>query len=534
MIIRYIVFYFGLLGLGSLSCNSTAKKLDWGSIIRKYSEEKNDSLHLASALFLEKNMHGQTSERTVFVDVITGKEKNIRIDTISSYESLLKILTQDNIEFKTTVLSDSLIMTNELIEKNIEMAIADLKITSPQGNLNQNVFFEYILPYKAINEYPEQWRSLVHEKYDNAIKNIKSNNSLSPVNAIRVINADVKSWFKFSLINLPRSWSELCAIKQGDCISMCSIMCFAGRAYGIPIAIDYCPVWANINSSNHFWNSILLPDGKSIPFMGGESDPYEYDPFLLFRTNCGEKEITTFKRAGKVLRKTFSLATNNIHNLLIDQKDIPYTLQDERYRDVTQEYLPVTDIPVQFDSTYEHKISYLCVFNKGKWIPTWWATIDSNKAIFQNMAKNVVYLPAFFENGTVIPCGSPIISIDSNIVNLQPSLGRLISLKIKYLQSVEQEQINLYKDLSKLEWNSFIKMQGNIASNKQRISVKRGLTYILYYWHNRWIQAASTVCNGEKVEFKNVPNNCLYRVVEESNLQTERIFTYKNGTQIWW
>lgn len=76
-------------------------------------------------------------------------------------------------------------------------------------------------------------------------------------------------------------------------------------------------------------------------------------------------------------------------------------------KDVTSEYVSNSDVNIEIEAP-NHRIGYLCVSERGEWIPIIAAEIKKNRlATFQNMGQNVMYLPAVYENKRIKPAGSP-------------------------------------------------------------------------------------------------------------------------------
>jgi hypothetical protein len=61
-----------------------------------------------------------------------------------------------------------------------------------------------------------------------------------------------------------------------------------------------------------------------------------------------------------------------------------------------------------------------------------------------------------------------------------------------------------------------------------------GNTYEVYYWDNEWISLGKKEAKNHVLIYENVPSNALYFIHNYSGGKEERIFTYKNGKQIWW
>lgn len=488
----YLIFFlwYSLLpGCKSLS------NIHWPTVLRKYAQYNQDSLCLQSALFLKANMDQPAGE----------------------YE-----------------MSDSIPLTNDLIEENIEDAVAAWKNLPPETRCTWSIFLEYVLPYKVLNESPSTWRTRARDKFVKFTGGVKRNDQFA-IHLLDTINNDIKQWFTFNAHTSPETWMDLLTTKSGDCIAMCRLMAYAGRAHGLPVAIDYCPAWSNINAGPHYWNVLLQNEGKSIPFMGAESNPGTYNPFLLFETSLPESDMSTFKKCAKVFRHTFSVNKQAIRKWIKDDADIPYTLSEDHVVDVTHEYVPVTNISVHVSAGTPQKVAYLCIYNRGQWVPAAWDTINrALRAVFTNIATNQLYLPARFKAGTVTPLQQPFITDGVSVRWLQPEKANKVKMEIKNLSSVEQEQQDMYNHVTEFAWKDFADMQHRLARGKDRKLPQHGHRYTLYYWDKHWVVFAATTCTNGRLVFQEVPSNALYKIVGDNSNGNERIFTYENGKQHWW
>lgn len=61
-----------------------------------------------------------------------------------------------------------------------------------------------------------------------------------------------------------------------------------------------------------------------------------------------------------------------------------------------------------------------------------------------------------------------------------------------------------------------------------------GKKYELFYWDKLWVSAGQKFAKDYFLNYKNIPSGTIYwlRCLDEG--KEERIFTYENGTQIWW
>ena len=62
-----------------------------------------------------------------------------------------------------------------------------------------------------------------------------------------------------------------------------------------------------------------------------------------------------------------------------------------------------------------------------------------------------------------------------------------------------------------------------------------GDTYELFYWNNgKWCSLGKQKAQNIRLVYKDVPTSGLYYLKNLTKGKDERIFTYKNGKQIWW
>ncbi|MDO5981568.1 hypothetical protein [Flavivirga spongiicola] len=60
------------------------------------------------------------------------------------------------------------------------------------------------------------------------------------------------------------------------------------------------------------------------------------------------------------------------------------------------------------------------------------------------------------------------------------------------------------------------------------------MQYELFYWANEWISVGIKKANGMSLLYENVPKGALFWLKNHTEGKEERIFTYKNGEQVWW
>lgn len=165
-----------------------------------------------------------------------------------------------------------------------------------------------------------------------------------------------------------------------------------------------------------------------IPFMGRESNPGIYNPFLAHKNETDTLQ-SVFRYPPKIFRKTYAVNPE----LLRLRKKFPHAeisplLVDIRIKDVTGEYFPVSDISIKKDGYLPDEPGYLAVYGK-KWEVVAIAHQSKDSIfVFHNMKRNILYIPARYENNRTIPCSYPfILQEDGNIRKLKPKKAKLLT-----------------------------------------------------------------------------------------------------------
>ena len=485
-----------------LRISSSQKDFDYSKkyakVIDHYKDPK-DSLKLKALYFILKNLDHQFYLSGAWINSFNTAvkyDKNISVnDLLTKSDSISQL-----IPVKLDTLRDDGIITSDYLIKNIDRAFETRKNKWVQ-DVNFNDFCEYVLPYKIDNEKPETWgMCLETEPY------LKSD-SLKKIESIFQATAYVNdrlNWYKGTLdYDYPVEIGYEIArhVATGTCNSMTRMVCFQTRALGLPVVVDYALTWGN-RSEGHSWNSLIYKN-------------HTY-PFDANGPNIGFYKIE-FKGTGrmpykiaKVFRKTFSKQVISLAAIDSSSYPIPDIFYSTRIKDVTEQYVPVSDITLNYWRNFDDKFAYLSTFNNESWVICQWGMIDGRKITFKKMGRDMVYLPVLYssyrENNKLTPIGNPFILYKNG--------------KIKELKADEDEKQTLIIE----------RKYPDDESNK----IFRGDKYELFYWRGSWKSLGSQVAKEDRLYFNNVPKGGLYWVRDLSEGKQERIFTYENGNQIWW
>jgi hypothetical protein len=466
-----------------------------------------DSLKLSAASFLIGNM-GEKSFVGYTLRDSSGTE--IDFDTLSYPDYEAMVATLDSIEairgtidfVKDEPVYDRLTLRADDLIENIDLSFQAWREKPWAAHMKFEEFCEYVLPYRGSNEPLERWRKHFTEAIGDLEQQMQ--NPQDPVEAARLINEELKGWFTFD----PRYYchptdqglSEMLESGMGRCEDMTNLAIFAMRANGIAVTSDYTPFWADAGN-NHAWNAVLDREGRAVMFMGCEAHPGEY---------------RLSNRLAKVYRKTFAQQPENLAFRVTVDEQVPRWLAGKSYRDVTADYVDVSDVRVQLTVAAPERchFAYLCVFNDGEWQAIAWGSIDDEEAVFHDIGRGVAYLPAYFAEDELIPAAPAfILHADGSVERLKPLEPAAVPLQ---LVSTTRPQKSMSTEAT------------------EKTNLEAGRRYELFYWDGRWESIGSKAAAEGALEFDQVPANALYWLVAEGSRREERVFTYRKGQQDWW
>ncbi|MCX6225309.1 MAG: hypothetical protein NTV01_11280 [Bacteroidia bacterium] len=398
-------------------------------------------------------------------------------------------------------ISDRVAIPDKELKKHIRQSIHSWRNSPFARHVSFTQFREYILPYRAGNEPYTAYSDEIIRKYSWIYDSLVNNPN--PVEAVTLINEELKSWLAFDLrshadLNEP-GILEILKQKRGSCNSLTQFAAQTCRTFGIPVAIDECPFWAHRNSG-HSWNVVLDTLGKWVPFGGAETNPFEFTA------------INDSVKVPKIYRHLFS------KNPLFQPPfktltDIPALFRSPNLLDVTDEYVETSSVTIHpgNSSGKGKRILYLAVFNSNEWCIVAWSNIKRGKARFAHLGNHsIVYLPVYYLDGRIIPAAPPFVLTPEKAAPINPD-----SL------NVQNVALPLYNKFYAEDWKTgFPEASWELE---------------LLYWNNRWVSVGKTKTDQELLKYRNIPSNELYllRFTDKANTW-QRIFKINNGEQVWY
>lgn len=472
-------------------------------VIRHY-ERSNQPQKLKAAYFLIENLPDQffyEGEGVQEFEKYSGKmDSIIKIGNVINYKTVwdsLQNLIRDDKIGKLKKRKDIEIVTADFLINNIELAFKAWAFPWNR-ELSFDEFCKFVLPYKLKDESPEDFRTFFINRYSwitDSLKNIHDQGEV-----INLVNKDLKKWFYITKLSAPfdLSFGDLLKLKSGRCPQEVQIATYALRALGIPVAMEGVPFWAN-RSFRHDWNGWIKKD-RTIAFLGTEIDPGEYKMEFA-------RPASIHSKRPKVFRTTYEYQTNSLISLFPYEEDIPSVLNSSRYIDVTDQYIPVSDIKIKLSpEDVGARIGYICVFNNKEWKPIDWGVIKPDHVKFHKMGRGIVYLPVVIEGKECNPLSDPLILMndgETKAITFDKNVKINCDLKRKYPAGKDNE-------------------------------IVPGTTYELFYWNNDWVSLGKKVALSKIISYNNVPKGALLWLRNLSDGFQERIFTWENNQQVWW
>lgn len=476
---RLTVFYFSIFVL-FLSCRSIEKEELQSALIQaknnrqelesvlEYFDHGQDKRKLAAAEFLIRNMqyhYTQTSKEWdayfICLDSISRLTPT-RWNVSNEQDSLLRCL-----RFPSTVppkIYDTEVVRSTDLIHHIEFAFALYDSAEWCRNISFNDFCEYLLPYRIADERVDlNWVEYYHEAVeDRAFKAFQYGKTLKDslyiildrMSSNYKIDIEYKNRYPFGY--LPQ---QMLSLKRGTCANYNILSCFLFRSVGIPISIDFTPVWGN-RSLGHSWNALFIN-----PAIVDTTSALDYS-FSAAKKPLGQYLSCNPNRPTKVYRYTFSRQAMSLGAIHGDE-EIPKELESVFIKDVSDEYGLSNDISVDVPKSLRtQKYYYLCSFDNQRWRPIAWTQLENGKITFTNVGGGIIYLPCYYINGKMIEVAAPIlVNIDGTIQEIKTDLTEEQSMTL-YRKYSSGENIQRY---SHLFGGARIEVSDNVAFQNSKI-----------------------------------------------------------------
>ncbi len=439
-------------------------------VINHYSQKEEDSLQLKAALFLIENMPGHYYLTNSMMERLDKNMDSLYPDMSNIVKRVVYNIPirKGNTGERWKLVEDIKTIKSDFLITHIDNAIAMWNDCPWLRLFTFKEFCEYVLPYR-IEKEPflkndstlYSWKTVkeIFEAYNYVPKTMLE---LKAVQRDLLGHTDDAFFLK---LQMP-AWSD--KTYNFDCLDRCYYEMGRLRSIGIPAAIDFVPGWPYRNGQ-HYWRVLV--------------EPYYWN------SNHSDALIS---ETGKVYRMTYSR-----HE--IPEQDgeefIPFLFKTPFYKDVTKDYVKVSDVKVNIEKFKKttSRYAYLSIFNDLEWKPIAWAEVRGGEAKFQDMGRNVVYLPVGYKGEKMQYLGYPILlDMQGNVKEFIPNEEKRITLrftrkfpvndsKIVWSEEIKGSHIEAsnYPDFAKVDTICTI-VQTNTNLNYQTLALDKPVTY--RYW----------------------------------------------------
>ncbi|MDP7009291.1 MAG: hypothetical protein QGI78_06955 [Phycisphaerales bacterium] len=471
-------------------------RIELQSVLDHYTQTGEQQKH-AAARFLIENMSGHYYAELLFFD---PEDALVEFDALSyeNYEAAAEAMSSIEKErgevhyAKGNVVEDTQTISASYLIENIDLAFKSWKSNPWSKDVSFEDFCEYILPYRGSNEPIENWRGELMQQFANLANEMED--PTDPKEAGRLLEQKANEIIGFDPIfylhPTDQGFAEMKRRGLGRCEDITNMQMYASRAGGVAVASDYTPHWAK-SGNNHAWSVIIGADGKGYAPISGV--------------------------AAKVYRKTYSEQLDSLGAKLKEGEEAPRWLKKKYYKDVTESYVPVSDVIVALRGDHgEDRFAYLCVFNSGHWKAIQWGELQKNGVIFRDMGRDILYLPAYFRDGEIVQAGTPFVLQKNGELRFVAVPGKEVAIAT----SESTDRKVAYDD-----W----------TDESVQVPLKEGKTYELNSWTPEgWNVLARKVGDGSAMQFDNLSENGLYWLIEVGGAREERPFTIENAEIVRW
>lgn len=321
---------------------------------------------------------------------------------------------------------DSTVLTTDYLKSNIDFCYTLKQEKSWLKNISSSNFNQYVIPYRVGTERLEtQWRQSLYDHYNNIKKSSKSRQEVfekTKNTDLLTFASDLQYEIRRRVSTNRTMWaypfdipiSKMEQGKQGACKHLVNYTTAVMRANGVPCTSDFTLLWAN-NRSGHKWNVLFKEDGSFLPFDAA---------IFPMGVNFADRKIAKVYREQFLPSAEFTIPAED---------EVPNYLYDPSWKDVTKEYVSVSDIvlkvPSELLSTTKKNI-LIGTFDNQEWQPQSYATITNGKATFRDMGRNSVYIGMYLNDGELKTFGDPFLLDSTGNIRYLSSTSSLERVKL--------------------------------------------------------------------------------------------------------
>lgn len=394
-------------------------------VLDYYAESAKDSLKLKATQFLYDNLKWHklplavTSSPEYIQELIHGADSvygyitrgvNNEILTSGAMNSWLLHRSREYSRWRDTTFifptertaTSFKALSAEFVISHIDNAFARWETSPYAQNLSFEHFCEYILPFVALKngsyllngaELYKHFSPHLEQTYPKTHQNIiaRYSNYMGYMRCFTETKQELKNY----------NWKDIFFKKERDCVPVCEIECNVLRAMGVPTAIDM-NIGNREYTGQHYHCVVFDKDEKELPFHGeGFSNGEGFSGYVAeYKLN--------------IYRHLYGAQSNSPYMLKGENEGLPDFFNKPTIKDVTSYIKPTATqtfaIPKHVKTNLIWLYSYSREEKKGVRAITWGINDTvNNRAIFNNVVKNMVYFLAYIDRDNKVKfIGEPI------------------------------------------------------------------------------------------------------------------------------
>lgn len=358
-----------------------------------------DPEKLEAAKFLIENMPGHysyadTAKVGRFYDALDSLLDVMADSSGAAVHKAVMDLYRDHAADRFAMVEDIKVISADFLIGNIDRAFEQWRTVPWCRSLDFDQFCEFILPYKVTETQAlTPWWNDYAAMTADSLERMSSCSlfRISGFQAAEVVNNELKRRFVFEPESYqvpPMYYRQLTRLRVpfGTCDDLCQAGLSAFRAAGIPVAIDYVPLWGYGNRG-HTWGVVHAPNGKDMAVV-----PVHMSPYTVHKVN---------ETISKVYRRTYA-RNDDLLALNASGEWVPEVFRNVFQRDVTPLYVEPHDLTVEVDAPGRYV--YLCSTSDARWKPVAYAEVKDGRATFRDVGRGCVFLVvAYDDDGRMLP-----------------------------------------------------------------------------------------------------------------------------------
>lgn len=291
-------------------------------------------------------------------------------------------------------------LSGEFIAAHIEHVFMLRKTVERIRKLSFSDFCEYVLPYRAMGNYPVVFPSgKFRDDYNRFMRADSSTDITESIARYNQAMWWIRRWNGQFPFDVPLGYPDLCFNGFQDCVDVANYGAQIFRACGIPAAVEFNVAY-KVLDTRHFTVAIMDDEGRWMSFSP-ESELPSHDHSRL-------------APALNIMRLHFGPQRNN-PAALTQGEPLPEVLSDPCIEDVSHLYLDVGALIIDIEKRIprSRRLAYLASFQPGcGLVAVTWGKVShfGRKVKFQQVVKDHIYFPVYCDDmGRLVPFAAPFV-----------------------------------------------------------------------------------------------------------------------------